>query len=282
VEDEDGEVVKTYELPTQKTEGQEGSALLNSSLKYMGLGAFRNPEKAGESSAEKGEVPVTPGEVSKVTSRTGWPGFSVLAGAASGQAKKKTSETDGDDDDNKIRFTIGGAGARLTKEEFIKQMQNLDAGERKQIVNESDASDAIKTIANQDPPPRGRMRSIAIPKPNEDLSERMPSSSSAASGSTSDGRSPVARGKQPSDPALTETSVERKRRLAVLGAQEVEDDEADQEAEPVGETPAERRRRQAALGVAGTGDDSEDEGTERVPPARRGIRFAPEQQRVRR
>lgn len=86
-------------------------------------------------------------------------------------------------------------------------------------------------------------------------------------GEPSSSRSPSAREQSADD---GETAVERKRRLAVLATQ------ADEE--EGGETPAERRRREAALGMAAEGlveeSDSDDEGSERVPPAKRGIRFA--------
>lgn len=168
-------------------------------------------------------------------------------------------------------------------------MQNTDAETRREVVDQSNASQAVKTLANQDPPPEGKMKTLPIPNPRNDSSSSTPSSASEGSAAAaprrrlSPRRSPVARGKQRSsdeDDSSDETTVERKRRLAVLGAQEDEDEDVQ-----TGETPAERRRRQAALGLGspGMGDDSEDEGTERVPPAtRRGIRFAPEQERGRR
>ena len=57
VEDEDGEVLKTYELPSQKAEGQESSDPIGASLKYLGLGAkARNAGKSPESAAEEGQA----------------------------------------------------------------------------------------------------------------------------------------------------------------------------------------------------------------------------------
>ncbi|KAH8178841.1 sodium/hydrogen exchanger family protein [Sarocladium implicatum] len=263
VEDEDGEVVKTYELPTQKPEGQE-SKLLSSGLKYIGLGGRRASATGAVPGAEGGEQ----------------------AGSDQGQgAQGKADGSEADGDDKKIRFTINGVGARLTKEEFIKKMQNTDEETRREVVDQSTASQAVKTLAKQDPPPPGKTKAVPIPNPRHDSDSSTPSSVSSlgsARRKTSPRRSPVARGKQRSsdeDESSDETAVERKRRLAVLDTH-VDDDEGQ-----TGETPAERRRRQAALGLGspGVGEDSEDEGTERVPPAaRRGIRFAPEQERGRR
>ncbi|TQS31625.1 hypothetical protein Golomagni_08089, partial [Golovinomyces magnicellulatus] len=53
VEDEDGEVVKTFELPTEKKDG-DGNAIIGSSLKYLGLGSLARPgQKSAEATAEE-------------------------------------------------------------------------------------------------------------------------------------------------------------------------------------------------------------------------------------
>ncbi|KAI5457687.1 alkali metal cation/H+ antiporter Nha1 C terminus-domain-containing protein [Mariannaea sp. PMI_226] len=257
VEDEDGEVVKTYELPTQKTEAGEGSSdLLGTSLKYMGLGSLARPaaSKSPEATAEEGEA----GPAERVPTKTGWAG------------RRKSVAQEQAADDRYIRFKIAGVGQRMTKEDFLREMSKLDSRTRKEVVDQSTASQAIKRIATQDlpevrppqlvvpeaddddddEPPRGRRQRLAVSRSQESISPgRVPSNS------------------KPSEEE-PETAVERKRRLAVLASQS-------EEAE-TGETPAERKRREAALGFGGnsSGDDSDDEGDERVPPTRRGITFA--------
>lgn len=168
----------------------------------------------------------------------------------------------------------------MTKEDFIREVQKLDGASRKDAIEGSDASPDVKAAVRQQTRPRRATQSAipavpAIPRIVETRAE----SASPARGRTMD----KAAGKAPSPPKVTtpptddlgETAVERKRRLAVLANQ---GDDDDRPGDDVGETPAERRRRQAALGMGGAAavedSDSEDEGTPRVPPARRGIRFA--------
>lgn len=230
----------------------------------MGLGGrAKQNEKARETAAESGEASDDP--ATKAQSRSAWTAGLIRIGAAKVQQQQQAA------DDKKVRFTIGGVGQRMTKEDFFREVQKLDAGTRKEVVDQSTASSAIKTIAKQDP---RRPSQPAIPRIIEQSasSERAPRKRAQSSpmirkaGESSSSRSPSTRGLHPSEDT-GETAVERKRRLAVLA--QVDDEDA-------GETPAERRRREAALGMASEGlaeSDSDEEG-ERVPPARRGIRFA--------
>lgn len=55
-----------------------------------------------------------------------------------------------EDDDRHIRFTIGGAGRRLTKEDFLKEIQSLDPKARCEIIYESDAPAEMKDLAKKD------------------------------------------------------------------------------------------------------------------------------------
>ncbi|KAM0256058.1 hypothetical protein ACHAQJ_005257 [Trichoderma viride] len=336
VEDEDGEVVKTYELPPQKPASQDG-ARINNSLKYFGLGALaRQPEKSAESAAEEGNAgessaagaaaaaasaasaaasAATSAATSAAASLTkpvfkpGWTtGFGVLGG---GEARRKSvAQQEDSDDDRQIRFTIGGLGRRMTKDDFIREVQKLDVGTRKEVVDQSTASNALKDLARQDPPHRRPSRPMNIPEIIEPESSTASGSTSASASTSvspaprssiirnsesvsprrqveaprSRGRSGTATSTSHPSALQGETAVERSRRLAALGGQQSETEGSGSGAErrrrrdPTGETPAERRRREAALGMGGAAaaedSDSDDEGTPRVPPARRGIRFA--------
>ncbi|CAK7236891.1 Na+/H+ antiporter [Sporothrix bragantina] len=305
VEDEDGEVVKTYELPPQKSDKDGGAGdMVSQSLKYMGMGGLIKPsEKAKE---QEGEIKAAVNEddtVTRVSSKAAmpsWINFGRTAGGdatAQRQRKKSVAEVQEEEDDRHIRFTIGGVGQRMTKEGFIKQMQQLDQSTRREVVDKSTASHTVKTLAKQDIP----LPDIVVSRPgkgtrgesstadgrgrvgkdvdgnnasgSEDGSSRRSSSSHLEIATSSRRGRTVAGSSNDADDSV-ETAVERRRRMAVL--QSVGDDsESDDGNDETRETPAERRRREAALGMSSQpADDSDDDDTPRVPPARRGIRFA--------
>ncbi|KFG82481.1 putative Na+/H+ antiporter CNH1 [Metarhizium anisopliae] len=297
VEDEDGEVVKTYELPSSKPDGQE-SDLIGASLKYLGLGARARPsERNPAAAAEEGQAGVE--SSNKPQFKPGWAGFGQRGDGV--RRKSVAQQQQDDDDDKKIRFTIGGVGRRMTKEDFIREVQKLDAGTRNEVIDQSTASNALKSIARQDAPVKPKITQSQRPVPviRETDSESGSGSGSGSSNGESSraaekrsvSMSPTRKQPQVTEPPRGrrdhpseeqgETSVERRRRLAVLTRQAEDDDKGNDD---TGETPAERRRRQAALGMGGPAaeedSDSEDEGTERVPPARKGIRFAEPQRKA--
>ncbi|KAH7419426.1 alkali metal cation/H+ antiporter Nha1 C terminus-domain-containing protein [Cadophora sp. MPI-SDFR-AT-0126] len=156
VEDEDGEVVKTYEIPSSKPKsGGEGSSsgVVRKELNRMGTwtGITKKPadtQKTGESSRPG----MHHGE--SVLGRLGnWgfkgPNTNSEEGHGADKAKRADSNED-DDDDRHIRFTIGGAGRRLTKDDFLKEIQSLDPKARAAIVDGSDAPAAMKDLARKD------------------------------------------------------------------------------------------------------------------------------------
>jgi sodium/hydrogen antiporter len=257
VEDEHGEVVKTYQLQAEKVDGTD---LVSQSLKYMGMGGLAK-QKSPEEPAPASE----PSNVmTKMTSRTIWGGLGMrgpVDPSVQRDRKKSVAEEKEEEDDRHIRFTIDGVGQRLTKEDFIKKMQSLDDKTRHEVVDMSSASHTVKTIAKQDPVRRD-VTSLRPPLEHDGSSM---TTRSDESGVRSRSYSPIRGLGEPSRAGgEPESAVERRRRLAALRSQGDED---------VGETPAERRRREAALGALAD-DDSDDEGTERVPHTRKGIRFA--------
>ncbi|KAG6322631.1 hypothetical protein E4U44_003644 [Claviceps purpurea] len=161
VEDKDGEVVKTYQLPSSKPESQESSDLIGASLSYLGLGTRRQGEKNAAAAAEEGQA--GPESSAKQAFRVGWAGF----GQRGEQSKRKTAtqnqtqqasgsaqagEGQDEEDDKKIRFTIGGVGRRMTKEDFIREVQKLESSARNEVVDRSTASNALKSMAKKDLP----------------------------------------------------------------------------------------------------------------------------------
>lgn len=269
IEDQDGEVVKTYELPTQKAEGAEPGPLENS-LRFIGLGGRPRPADP-EAAAEEGQASgATAPPVTRRPSRIGWASFTGAAQRPGAERKKSTAEQGKATEEAKIRFTIGGVGQRMTEEDFIKELQKLDSSTRKEVVDKSTASGELKSRAKQDPLMKDLDSGAAITDmketPSDSTAEEEEHAIRASGARWEESPSP----KQIVEPKGEdgETAVELRRRLAVLSNQ----------VEESGETPAERRRREAALGMGSPaldGDsDSEDEGADRVPPARRGIRFA--------
>ncbi|KAH8880430.1 hypothetical protein GQ53DRAFT_788685 [Thozetella sp. PMI_491] len=289
VEDEDGEVVKKYELSPQKDSGD----ILNQSLKYIGMGGLvKAGEKAKPGEGVEEEAETT--EVSKVTSRPVIPNWATgafgrpAAGEPSTRPgrRKTVAEEEEEEDDRHIRFTIGGVGQRMTKEDFIREMQQFDKNTRNEIIDQSSASQGVKDLAQHGDAAAGqssRGKGVAAPAspPSRDESPEASSPERRgrrASSTSPSPRSSPTRGAEPSSREEPETAVERRRRLAVL--QSVGSD-----GEDMGETPAERRRREAALGMSSptaADDDSDDDDTPRVPPQRRGITFADVPDRERR
>ncbi|KAK4123834.1 hypothetical protein N657DRAFT_690491 [Parathielavia appendiculata] len=253
VENEDGEVIKKYDLPTQKPQPDWKPQ----GLKYMGMGVFAKTAETGE--------PSTAGE------------------SSARKPRKKTAEQD-EEDDRHIRFTIGGVGRRLTKEDFIHELRKLDKPTRRDVLDKSDASQGLKEVAKLDAEPQ----TAETPGLSTTVSRKdyalAPTSAAAAPEPEATGSQAASRSSSPKKATsptekarggdLPETEVERRRRLAALqgvaggGGGDDDDDEH-------AETAAERRRREAALGMAphGDGEDSDDDDTPRVPPSR-SIRFA--------
>lgn len=251
----------------------------------MGMGGFvKPPNKAPEAEGRTEEEPEAgPSRPIRQPTFSGWAGFGK---AGAGEPKKggvATKEFD-EDDDRKIRFTIGGVGRRMTKDDFLKEVQKLDPKTRREVVEESSAPAAVKseakepqvTTASPQVSSRDASAQPAAAKEKETTSSASSSGKSPVRSEETRGRSATMTGSgrqeaSSSSEDATETGAERRRRLAAFASVRDDTDER--------ETPAERRRREAALGVSG-GDaedsDSDDDNTERVPSSSRrpGIRFA--------
>lgn len=244
---------------------------MNTGLKYMGFGGRATKDAstspAAATAAEQEEASGSAGAgapATKTASRTNWTRFL----GAPGPAALEKNEQEQAADDKKIRFTIGGVGQRMTKEDFIREVQKLDAKTRRHVVDQSSASQRVKSIAKQELAGHSAAdASAAVPR----ILEQMPGSGDQSTPKPSSSVRPHA--PQPSE-ETGETAAERRRRLAVLSSQsdvaegdrKAEDGSRDED-----ETAAERRRREAALGTSGDGDDSDDE--ERAASGMR-IRFA--------
>lgn len=218
----------------------------------------------------------------------------------------KKPEVDDEEDDRQIRFKIGGAGRRLTKDDFLNEIRSLDPKARAEIVKESDAPAPMKERAARDAddnsPGSGRLFAAGASPSASKVRAAEPLRPEAAARrrpdldeeSDDDQQSPATRRPirvgEPSSSAsssfddVPESAAERRRRQQALKG--VDDESPSQrgrsekraEYDPeTQESAAEKRRREAALGLGDTVDDSDDDDTPRVPPPvakSRGIRFA--------
>ncbi|RAH76259.1 hypothetical protein BO86DRAFT_149046 [Aspergillus japonicus CBS 114.51] len=271
VEDEDGEVIKKYSIPSKEKPKPEGNAPVRRGLTRMGT--WFGMEEEGETS----------------------------------QAARKAAQDEWLADDG-LRFTLADdgdvgkrgiehKGRRMTKHEFAQQIRNLGPKARRDVVEETDAPERVKNVARQeaekaeeqeheqerrksDP---GVAPSVPVfdddSESETDLSDDesghgVPGDNIAASlarfsrGTAADERrsrhvSPTssspktqARSRRDSEDDGTERVPPSQLREAAGLArppQQADDD--------TGETPAERRRRLAALGEINNSDDSDDSDT---------------------
>ncbi|KAF8866993.1 hypothetical protein BDZ45DRAFT_735030 [Acephala macrosclerotiorum] len=149
VEDEDGEVVKTYELPSSKTtksQDPSNSGETSTNPVRQGITRMSTWTGLGPKKDNKPEDPKTPKAEAESSTK---PSFNWGFGGKN-TGKEGTPRHNDAEDDRHIRFTIGGAGKRLTKEDFLKEIQSLDPKARCEVVAGSDASPAMKDLAKKD------------------------------------------------------------------------------------------------------------------------------------
>ncbi|KAL8783600.1 MAG: hypothetical protein Q9213_004529 [Squamulea squamosa] len=296
VEDEDGEVIKKYDIPpapkgrgrggAQDTAGGLDMKPMRQGLKRMGtwagLGGKEDTE-AGEGAAGEGGAHSTK------------------------QKRKKSSAVDPDDD--RIRFTVGTGGRRMSKQDFITQISQMDPRARAVAVEESDVPEAVKEDVREGAkfeqceaeqptqpasaarrPGRARSYQSGIPlnrRESKSPQSKMPEVQEAEDEDRPQGYNgltlvdsneqdipfhPVADSVDKHSAGKPESAAQRRRRMAA-SRKDSEDDGTPQipphirriqdtssSTAEAGETQAERRRRLAALGQqdAGPAEDSSD------------------------
>ncbi|KAL8726989.1 MAG: hypothetical protein Q9166_006352 [cf. Caloplaca sp. 2 TL-2023] len=297
VEDEDGEVIKKYDIPpaskgrgrggAQDTAGGLDIRPMREGLKRMGTWAGIGREDTGPIDGPAGESGVHGGK----------------------QRRKKPPVVDPDDD--RIRFTVGTGGRRMSKQDFIQQIAQLDPRTRVAAVEESNIPEAVKEDVREgakheerkaEQPTQlptaarraGRSRSSqgAIPLNRRESEQspqaKMPEVQEAEDEDRPQGEAgltlidsndqdipfhPVADSVNKHSVGKPESAAQRRRRMAASGQKDSKDDgtprvsphaqqkeATSQSTAEAGETQAERRRRLAALGQEGAGpdDDSTD------------------------
>ncbi|KAH8812074.1 alkali metal cation/H+ antiporter Nha1 C terminus-domain-containing protein [Xylogone sp. PMI_703] len=264
VEDEDGEVVKKYELPSRSAAAKavkEGTEEQPAEGRPMWVGLrSKSQQQQQQPQAESSQKPEESGIEAAVIQgikRMGtWSGFGL--GRTGGQADSNPKENE-EDDDRRIRFMIGGGGRRLTKDDFLKEIQNLDPKARSELLQKNED-------ASMSRPPMGRQTSSRYQSQTQTQTQTRAQDDTAGTGEEDDDT-------KVDKPSSSSSSEERGRRRDSITAVHVVDRDpqtrktrlqpiATSEATSIQETPAERRRRELALkGVDDpTSPDSEPRG----------------------
>ncbi|KFY64145.1 hypothetical protein V496_03443 [Pseudogymnoascus sp. VKM F-4515 (FW-2607)] len=286
VEDEDGEVVKKYDLPSHRdTKKAEATAAKPKTPRGKD---DKTGEEAGAQEGESSETQQT-GQSKLIQGLNKWTGFNAIKDTQIFDSFKENQEDYKDDEH--IRFTIGSAGRRLTKEDFLNEIRSLDPKGRAAVIEKTDASPAMKDLARRD-------ADASIPGTNRLFSARnvQPGASAAHAkivgaamaganspkGEEFDRAGSSSRSSRSSEDAEEHRAVAMKQRALFAHAQDSEDRGAGSPGRtgviastgsPSGEPPesaAERRRREQAL----KGVDDDD-----VPAGKRPVVATPADKR---
>lgn len=237
VEDEDGEVIKKYDIPgperkqSTTADPEKSKQRLGQMSKMLGLGG-KEPKETAAGTSEKPKAPA------------------------------------GDhDDDERIRFTITAGGRRMSKAQFIDQIRTMDPKSRVEAVEESNAPEAVKREARKD----YREQSLAGGE-SSDVPQTLERRNSRRNRSDSSGKEAPAVKRTSTDESHDLKLVDSNEKEVPI--HNVSTDLRNRRGKgDEGETAAERRRRQA-LEQPQADEDSDDDGTERVPPNRRAAASA--------
>lgn len=138
VEDEDGEVLKKYDIPAKPKEQRPGAPRGSSMIETSGR-AMQSLKRMGTHMGIPTHSEAQP---------AGAQGAEVNATGVEGKKKKKSKDTDADDDN--LRFTLIAGGRRMSKTEFIQQMSQLNPKERAKMLQDSNVPESVKQEAHQD------------------------------------------------------------------------------------------------------------------------------------
>ena len=264
VEDEDGEVLKKYDIPhNQRRHGRGGV--------QDGIGGVTDPREALKRMGSKfgyGAKNKPGGEPQAVVSAEG------TEPPEGSKSRKKSVVKDSGDDDEGVRFTTGPGGRRMSKADLIQHIAQLDPKSRVEAIQGSNMPEPVKEEVREQIGTHGRGR-----RPSQSRPEIPPSKSTRGTAESISPRAP--------EPRLDEEP----KPTSSLEAPEKDEDDHSSIGEDLhqvrsipthsvtasvsrysagrGETAAARRRR-----LALPRRDSDDDGTPRVPPHSAGDRSA--------
>jgi NhaP-type Na+/H+ or K+/H+ antiporter len=248
VEDEDGEVIKKYDIPSKPKEQRPGAARGSSMIETSGR-AMQSLKRMGTHMGIPTHIEAAPSDAQ---------------GAADSKKRKKGS----DEDDDNLRFTLGAGGRRMSKTEFIQQMSQLNPKDRAKMLQQSNVPDSVKREAHQDakdhhrrtqaaseaniPPIIGEEGEAELHKIESPLAEKEGKPRGPEGLTLVDSNeehvpfhSVPQTLNEHSAGQEKETAAQRRRRLAAEQSKASPQAENGEDSE--GESPAERRRRLAAL-----------------------------------
>lgn len=228
VEDEDGEVIKQYDIPAP-----EG--------KPTRFGSYTNPDNTRQRLTRMGTwLGIKPDEAAEVAepSSTGTPGDT----AGKGKQQKDSKVAERDNDDDRIRFTMEGQTRRLNKADLISALAQLDPKARAKIVEQTDLPDPLKEEVRADAVEHDKNKRRASAK--ELNGTDVKSKNDRSHGQLQKVSNREDRSAGPEGLALVDSNEE------TIPFHSFTSPEARQESSHSDETPAQRRRRQAGRTVS--------------------------------
>lgn len=308
VEDEDGEVIKKYDIP-------------GSSKKSKAEGGHHDHERSRQAVQKMGKMMgVGRKEGKDGPAAQGGQGTGADGGERPGPPKRRQTKTEAAaaasaQDDENLRFTISTGGRRMSKADFIDSIRQMDPKRRAEVVEDSNAPEPVKREARKEAREQAALKRNNTATGGVPVVAEHPEAEEAATSGTlhraasheSHDLNLVVSNEETvpfhdvssqlrQRPGGTETAAERRRRQAAQqsAASDSEDDGTERvppaaqhhrhlsESNELGETAAERRRREGALGVSAENPDSdsenENEDRQLPPRQRQNIRFADQPQ----
>jgi len=136
VEDEDGEVIKQYDIPAPEA-------------KPTRFGSYTNPDNARQRLTRMGTwLGMKPAEAAEAAEpeNTG----TVTDESGKGKERKGSKVAERDNDDDRIRFTMEGETRRLNKADLISALAQLDPKSRAKIVEQTNLPETLKDEVRED------------------------------------------------------------------------------------------------------------------------------------
>ena len=292
VEDEDGEVLKKIDLtkPAPARTGRGGmqntptafdSGQMRQGLKRMGTWAGLGGKE--EEAADQEAASAQPGPISEASADP------------SSEPRKKSvvAHQGGDGDDDGLRFTVAGVGGRrMSKQEFITQLSQMDPKQRRETLNDAvNLPDRLKTEMQSEAGARRPSLRGSVPSSSYTGNRPRAETKPSTRGGNRPGLEPL--DEHVADPGPPIPSDDDHLKIVRRNSTQSDHSKASgndlkpidtaasgvvpapriadairkaahkrQVGDPGTETAAERRRR-----LALTRQDSEDDGTMRVPPS---------------